>query len=164
MVAKKSAAVSKAKNASKAVLKGGKFTLKKKKVMTSATFRRPKTKITPRKPKVSSCMLHEIFCMSTCVWFFVQLNWFVIWMSTSYSWRQLNFQYARKSVNTINTAKLDKYSIIKNPLTTESAMKKIEDNNTLVFLVNIRANKPQIKMAVKQLYDIDVAKVNTLIR
>jgi large subunit ribosomal protein L23Ae len=67
-------------------------------------------------------------------------------------------------VNTINTAKLDKYSIIKNPLTTESAMKKIEDNNTLVFLVNTRANKPQIKMAVKQLYDIDVAKVNTLIR
>ena len=67
-------------------------------------------------------------------------------------------------MNTINTAKLDKYSIIKNPLTTESAMKKIEDNNTLVFLVNIRANKPQIKMAVKQLYDIDVAKVNTLIR
>ena len=43
-------------------------------------------------------------------------------------------------------------------------MKKIEDNNTLVFLVNTRANKPQIKMAVKQLYDIDVAKVNTLIR
>ena len=43
-------------------------------------------------------------------------------------------------------------------------MKKIEDNNTLVFLVNVRANKPQIKQAVKQLYDIDVAKVNTLIR
>lgn len=43
-------------------------------------------------------------------------------------------------------------------------MKKIEDNNTLVFIVNTRANKPQIKQAVKQLYDIDVAKVNTLIR
>ena len=50
---------------------------------------------------------------------------------------ELVFQYARKSVNTINTAKLDKYSIIKNPLTTESAMKKIEDNNTLVFLVSL---------------------------
>ena len=74
------------------------------------------------------------------------------------------FQYARKSVNTIVTVKLDKYSIIKNPLTTESAMKKIEDNNTLVFIVNVLANKPQIKQAVKQLYDIDVAKVNTLIR
>ncbi len=43
-------------------------------------------------------------------------------------------------------------------------MKKIEDNNTLVFLVNLRANKPQIKQAVKKLYDIDVLKVNTLIR
>uniref|UniRef100_A0A8C7BDM4 60S ribosomal protein L23a n=1 Tax=Neovison vison TaxID=452646 RepID=A0A8C7BDM4_NEOVI len=39
-------------------------------------------------------------------------------------------------------------------------MKKIEDNNTLVFIV---ANKHQIKQAVKKLYDIDVAKVNTLI-
>jgi len=60
--------------------------------------------------------------------------------------------------------RMDKFSIIKHPLTTESAMKRIEDNNTLVFIVDNRANKPQIKMAVKKLYDIDVAKVNTLIR
>ena len=38
------------------------------------------------------------------------------------------------------------------------------DNNTLVFIVDKRANKPQIKIAVKRLYDIDAAKVNTLIR
>lgn len=43
-------------------------------------------------------------------------------------------------------------------------MKKIEDNNTLVFVVDKRANKPQVKLAVKKLYDIDVAKVNTLVR
>ena len=43
-------------------------------------------------------------------------------------------------------------------------MKKIEDNNTLVFIVHLRSNKPQIKQAVKKLYDIDVAKVNTLVR
>lgn len=43
-------------------------------------------------------------------------------------------------------------------------MKKIEDNNTLVFIVDVKANKHQIKHAVKKLYDIDVAKVNTLIR
>ncbi|KAB1276624.1 60S ribosomal protein L23a [Camelus dromedarius] len=43
-------------------------------------------------------------------------------------------------------------------------MKKIEDNNTLVFIVHVRANKHQIKWAVKKLYDIDVAEVNTLIR
>lgn len=71
-------------------------------------------------------------------------------------------KYARKSVPT--RTKLDKYRIIKSPLTTESAMKKIEDNNTLVFLVDILANKRQIKDAVKQLYDIKAAKVNTLIR
>ncbi|ELR61845.1 hypothetical protein M91_14635, partial [Bos mutus] len=55
--------------------------------------------------------------------------------------------------------KLDHYAIIKFPLTTESAMKKIEDNNTLVFIVDVKANKHQIKQAVKKLYDIDVAKL-----
>ena len=43
-------------------------------------------------------------------------------------------------------------------------MKKIEDNSTLVFTVDVKANKHQIKQAVKKLYDVDVAKVNTLIR
>ena len=52
----------------------------------------------------------------------------------------------------------------KYPLTTESAMKKIEDNNTLVFIVDIRADKKKIKDAVKKMYDIQTKKVNTLIR
>lgn len=59
---------------------------------------------------------------------------------------------------------MDKFSIIKYPLTTESAMKKIEDNNTLVFIVNLKSNKRQIRDAFKALFDIEVAKVNTLIR
>jgi len=71
-------------------------------------------------------------------------------------------KYPRRSAP--HRVKMDHYSIIKHPLTTESAMKKIEDNNTLVFLVHLRANKPQIKQAVKKLYDIDVSKVNTLVR
>lgn len=50
------------------------------------------------------------------------------------------------------------------PLNTESAMKKIEENNTLVFLVDIKANKRQIKDAVQKLWDVQAAKVNTLIR
>merc|ERR1712237_160206 len=70
-------------------------------------------------------------------------------------------KYPRKSAPRRN--KLDHYAIIKFPLTTESAMKKIEDNNTLVFIVDVKANKHQIKHAVKKLYDIDVAKVNTMI-
>merc|ERR1712216_476918 len=60
--------------------------------------------------------------------------------------------------------KMDKYRVIKYPLTTESAMKKIEDNNTLVFIVDVLANKRQIKDAVKQMYEISCSKVNTLIR
>lgn len=43
-------------------------------------------------------------------------------------------------------------------------MKEIEDHNTLVFLVDLKANKKQIKDAVKKLYDVNVTKVNTLVR
>ena len=50
------------------------------------------------------------------------------------------------------------------PLTAESAMKKIEDNNTLEFIVDVAANKRQIKDAVKAMYEISCSKVNTLIR
>lgn len=42
-------------------------------------------------------------------------------------------------------------------------MKKIEDNNTLVFIVDVRADKKKIKDAVKKMYDIQTKKVNTLI-
>ena len=54
--------------------------------------------------------------------------------------------------------------MIGSPLNTESAMKKIEEHNTLVFLVDIKANKRQIKDAVKKLWEVQAAKVNTLIR
>ena len=43
-------------------------------------------------------------------------------------------------------------------------MKKIEDNNTLVFIVDARATKKQIRDAVKRMYDIQCEKINTLIR
>merc|ERR1719284_1224035 len=73
-----------------------------------------------------------------------------------------NPKYSRKSVPKVNP--LDQYAILKYPLTTESAMKKIEDNNTLVFIVDTRANKRQITDAVRRMYEIKTAKVNTLIR
>ena len=75
-------------------------------------------------------------------------------------WRQPKYPGKRSP----RRNKVDHYAIIKFPLTAESAMKKIEDNNTLVFIVDVKASKHQIKQAVKKLYDIDVAKVNTLIR
>ncbi|KAH0612373.1 uncharacterized protein H6S33_010425 [Morchella sextelata] len=71
-------------------------------------------------------------------------------------------KYPRKSVP--HVPRLDQYKVIVHPLNTESAMKKIEENNTLVFIVDIKANKRQIKEAIKKLYDVDCVKVNTLIR
>ncbi|CAN8064177.1 unnamed protein product [Agarophyton chilense] len=60
--------------------------------------------------------------------------------------------------------KLDDHQVIKYPLTTESAIKLIEDHNTIVFIVDVRANKPKIKAAVSKMYDIQALKVNTLVR
>ena len=71
-------------------------------------------------------------------------------------------KFARKVA--LGAPRLDEFDVIKFPLTTESAMKKIEDNNTLVFVVDARADKRKIKAAVAALYDVAVAKVNTLVR
>lgn len=71
-------------------------------------------------------------------------------------------KYPRKSIP--HEPRLDEHKIIVHPLNTESAMKKIEENNTLVFIVDVKANKAQIKQALKKLYDIDTVKINTLIR
>merc|ERR1719350_1613740 len=67
----------------------------------------------------------------------------------------------KKSV--VRQNKLDKYRILKNPVTTESAMKKIEEINTLVFNCAIKASKAQIKDAVQSLYEVKCARVNSLI-
>ena len=130
----------KAKNAKKAALVGAHSTTKRK-VRTTVSFHRPKTLRLSRSPK-----------------------------------------YPRKSIP--HTPRMDQYRVIVSyvsflnlaqrppslfyspprPLNTESAMKKIEENNTLVFITDLKANKRQIKDAVKKLYDVQAAKVNTLIR
>ena len=70
--------------------------------------------------------------------------------------------YQRKSAPSMN--KLDEFAILRYPLTTESAMKKIEDHNTLVFIVDLRSNKHTIAAAVQKMYQVKPIKVNTLIR
>ena len=71
-------------------------------------------------------------------------------------------KYPRKSIP--HVPRLDHHKVIIHPLNTESAMKKIEEQNTLVFIVDVKANKRQIKEALKKLYDVDTVKINTLIR
>lgn len=71
-------------------------------------------------------------------------------------------RYPRKSIP--HAPRMDAYRTILFPLNTESAMKKIEENNTLVFIVDRASNKRQIEAALKKLYDVSAAKINTLIR
>ncbi|KAJ8905140.1 hypothetical protein NDN08_001650 [Rhodosorus marinus] len=71
-------------------------------------------------------------------------------------------KYPRKSLPKKVT--LDQFQIIKFPLTTEPAMRQMENHNTIVFVVDVRANKPKIKDAVSKMYNITVQKVNTLVR
>eukprot|EP00828_Plagiopyla_frontata_P035505 TRINITY_DN467_c0_g2_i2.p1 TRINITY_DN467_c0_g2~~TRINITY_DN467_c0_g2_i2.p1 ORF type:complete len:176 (-),score=30.05 TRINITY_DN467_c0_g2_i2:111-638(-) len=58
----------------------------------------------------------------------------------------------------------DKFSVLLSPSATEKAMKKMEEENTMVFLVNIRSNKNQIKEAFKQMFQMKVRSIHTLIR
>ncbi len=52
--------------------------------------------------------------------------------------------------------------IIKYPVLSEKAMDSIERENKLIFIVDKEANKTQIKEAVKELYDVEAQKINTL--
>ncbi|KAM0699878.1 hypothetical protein Q7P36_000089 [Cladosporium allicinum] len=70
--------------------------------------------------------------------------------------------YPRRSIP--RQPRFDASKIIIHPLNTESAMKMIEENNTLVFIVDVKSNKRQIKAALKTLYDVETIKLNTLIR
>ncbi|MDH5439074.1 MAG: 50S ribosomal protein L23 [Candidatus Bathyarchaeia archaeon] len=53
--------------------------------------------------------------------------------------------------------------VILYPIMTESTTRQIEEENRLVFIVNIRADKVDVKRAVEELYEVEVSKVNTLI-
>jgi large subunit ribosomal protein L23Ae len=57
----------------------------------------------------------------------------------------------------------DEFDVIRFPVTSESAMQKVENLNTLVFIVDRNANKPTIKHVFETLYKVKVRKINTLI-
>jgi large subunit ribosomal protein L23 len=53
--------------------------------------------------------------------------------------------------------------IIKSPYITEKVTGMVDSNNTLEFLVDMRATKPEIKKSLEELYDIEVMTVRTMI-
>jgi ribosomal protein uL23 len=46
---------------------------------------------------------------------------------------------------------------------TEVASRLLETENKLVFMVNLKANKVDVRRAVEELYDVRVKRVNVLI-
>jgi large subunit ribosomal protein L23 len=55
---------------------------------------------------------------------------------------------------------MDNNEIISYPLMTESASLMVEKDNKLIFIVNLKAGKADIKKAVEELYEVKVSKVN----
>jgi large subunit ribosomal protein L23 len=53
--------------------------------------------------------------------------------------------------------------VISHPLMTESASLMVERDNKLIFIVNLKADKSDVKRAVEELYEVKVSKVNLLI-
>tara|TARA_Y100000310_G_scaffold316489_1_gene368289 strand:- start:62 stop:316 length:255 start_codon:yes stop_codon:yes gene_type:complete len=53
--------------------------------------------------------------------------------------------------------------VIKYPVSTEKNIKIMEAENKLIFVVNKKANKRDVKEALEKMYKIKVLKVNTLI-
>jgi large subunit ribosomal protein L23 len=58
---------------------------------------------------------------------------------------------------------MDPYEVILYPLMTEAASLMVEKENKLIFMVNLKARKEDIKKAVEELYEVKVEKVNLLI-
>jgi len=58
---------------------------------------------------------------------------------------------------------LDPYDTILYPVMTEVTSRILENENKLVFVVNVKATKADIKRAVEELYEVVVDNVNVTI-
>lgn len=58
---------------------------------------------------------------------------------------------------------MEPYTLIKYPLATEKAIRMMEAENKLVFMVERKASKLQLKKAFEEMFNIKPIKVNTII-
>ena len=49
------------------------------------------------------------------------------------------------------------------PMMTESASLMVEKDNKLIFIVNLKADKADVKRAVETMYEVKVKRVNLLV-
>ncbi|NLM25739.1 MAG: 50S ribosomal protein L23 [Firmicutes bacterium] len=57
---------------------------------------------------------------------------------------------------------MDARDIIKRPVITEKSTDLMTSENKYTFLVDLRANKTQIKSAIEEIFNVKVEKVNTV--
>lgn len=57
---------------------------------------------------------------------------------------------------------MNAYEIIKAPVITEKSVAMMQDENVYTFEVDKRANKIQIKDAIKEIFDVEVERVNII--
>ena len=53
--------------------------------------------------------------------------------------------------------------VISHPLATEKAVRIMEKENKLLFVVDLKSKKSEIKKAVEKLFEVKVSKVNTFV-
>ena len=58
---------------------------------------------------------------------------------------------------------MDTYNIIKYPLSTEKSIRLMESENKLIFVVNKKSSKKEIKKAVEEMFKVEVDNINTFI-
>lgn len=74
-------------------------------------------------------------------------------------------KFVRNSNSVISASNtFDKFSVLIHPLSTEKAMRKMETENTLVYIVNPKSNKKQIAEAFTRIHGVAPRKINTLNR
>ncbi|HMK33549.1 MAG TPA: 50S ribosomal protein L23 [Desulfomonilaceae bacterium] len=56
---------------------------------------------------------------------------------------------------------MDHYTIIRRPIVTEKGSTLKDDNNQLIFEVNLDSNKSEIKKAIEKLFKVTVLSVRT---
>ena len=58
---------------------------------------------------------------------------------------------------------MDAYAIIKYPLSTEKSIRLMEAENKLIFVVNNKSTKKEIKAAIEEMFKVAVDRVNTFV-
>ena len=58
---------------------------------------------------------------------------------------------------------MEPYKIIKHPLSTEKSIRLMESENKLIFVVNNKSTKKEIKKAIEEMFKVEVDDVNTFV-